>query len=546
MKAKFLLAALLAGASIASVAQGYKDGIDFYKIGEYENAKTILDNNMATASNKAEVYYYYGQIALSQKDKNVAEAKANFDKGVAANPKYPYNYVGQGAVALLNGNKGAAEDLFKAARKNSKKDAALEIAIGRAYFNANPTTYAKEIRKCIAKARKMDKTSPEPDILEGDMAMAQQDYGKAMGSYEMAMNFDPTNIESTVKYSDSYYRVNPELALEKLNEIIRLQPKSALVQRQLAMKLYDHGDFTEAATTYGNFVKNSINHFPQDEARFSQLLFTKRQYKQACDVASNLEKSLQPGEDYYIAALRLQLYSLAEQHRWAPAAEKGAQLFNAALGKEKDNLYLRDYIYYAKVLEANNEPEKAIEYYKKAIEMNPGELSLSRSLVDQYLKAKKYDSAIEFANTVIANEKSEPSDLHKLAQIYTAMVSDTALTNAARVDAIQKAIEQENKAISAEPDNINYLSNLAYLQQMYKKDAEAVQTLTKLIDVIKTKSAGNISANNKQFLAYAYNVIFTYYYKAKNVAKCKEIAAEWHELMPDDATATKYYDALNK
>lgn len=546
MKAKFLLAALLAGASIASVAQGYKDGIDFFKIGEYENAKTILDNNIATASNKAEAYYYYGQIALSQKDKNVSEAKSYFDKGVAANAQYPYNYVGQGAVALLNGNKSAAEDLFKQARKLSKKDPALEVAIGRAYLEANPTTYAKDIQKCIEKARKYDKNSPEPYILEGDISMAQQDYGNAMGKYEMAMSYDPANIESTVKYSDSYYRVNPELALEKLREIIKAQPNSALVQRQLAMKLYDHGDFSDAATTYGNFVKTSANHFPQDEARFAQLLFTKRQYKQAYDVASSLESSLQPGEDYYIAALRLQLYSLAEQHRWAPASEKGAQLFNAAQGKEKDNLYLRDYIYYAKVLDANNEPEKAIQYYTKAIEQNPGELSLARSLVDQYLKAKKYEQAIDFANKVIANEKHEGSDLHKLAQVYTGMATDTALTNAVRVDAIQKAIDQEKVAINAEPENITYLSNLAYLQQIFKKDADAVQTLNKLVDVIKAKSAGNISGNNKQFLAYAYNVMFAYYYKAKNVEKCKEIATDWHQLLPDDATATQYFNALNK
>ena len=64
MKTKFLLASLLVGASMTSFAQGYKDGIDFYKIGDYENARIIFERNINSASNQAEAYYYYGQIAL--------------------------------------------------------------------------------------------------------------------------------------------------------------------------------------------------------------------------------------------------------------------------------------------------------------------------------------------------------------------------------------------------------------------------------------------------------------------------------------------------
>ena len=73
MKAKFLFASLLMGASIFASAQGVKDGIDFYNIGDYENAKTILDRNVNSASNKAEVDYYYGMIDLKQGDLNAAE-----------------------------------------------------------------------------------------------------------------------------------------------------------------------------------------------------------------------------------------------------------------------------------------------------------------------------------------------------------------------------------------------------------------------------------------------------------------------------------------
>ena len=47
MKIKFLLSLLVASALTAgSQSQGYKDGIEFYKAGQYDNAKTILNRTI--------------------------------------------------------------------------------------------------------------------------------------------------------------------------------------------------------------------------------------------------------------------------------------------------------------------------------------------------------------------------------------------------------------------------------------------------------------------------------------------------------------------
>ena len=78
MKMKFFFAFLLMGASVAGFAHGISDGIEFYKIGDIENAKTLLDRNMSSASNMAEAYYYYGQIAFDEG--NLSEAKSYYDK----------------------------------------------------------------------------------------------------------------------------------------------------------------------------------------------------------------------------------------------------------------------------------------------------------------------------------------------------------------------------------------------------------------------------------------------------------------------------------
>ncbi|HBI57666.1 MAG TPA: hypothetical protein DDY12_01245, partial [Porphyromonadaceae bacterium] len=98
--------------------------------------------------------------------------------------------VGLGEIALKNGDKSAAEKLFKEAMATDKKDAALTAAVARAYFNVDPVLYKKEIDKNVAKALKDSKNlEPAVYVLQGDMIKAS-DIGQAAGYYEQAMTYD--------------------------------------------------------------------------------------------------------------------------------------------------------------------------------------------------------------------------------------------------------------------------------------------------------------------------------------------------------------------
>ena len=104
MKSRFLFSLLMGGCTLASMAQGgYQDGVDYYNADRYEQAKIILDKTLNDAStDKGVAYYYLGAIDL--RNGNTAAAKANFDKGIAANPACGLNYVGLGEIALASGD----------------------------------------------------------------------------------------------------------------------------------------------------------------------------------------------------------------------------------------------------------------------------------------------------------------------------------------------------------------------------------------------------------------------------------------------------------
>ncbi len=254
MKLRFLFSLML-GASLAAGAQGYQDGVDNYNAGRNDIAKEILTNTLnASSTDKAVSYYYLGNIAFAEG--NIAEAKANFEKGLQANPAYAYNTIGLGEVALKQGNKAEAQKLFDQAMKSDKKNTALMATVARAYWNVDPVGYAKDIDKLIQKAFKESKnTESAVYMLQGDM-VAKQDPGEAAGKYEMAIEQDKqkniVNREAYVKYAHVYDVHNRPLVIEKLEELNQLEPNSGLAQRELA----EQYSTTASTAKHGNRTKN--------------------------------------------------------------------------------------------------------------------------------------------------------------------------------------------------------------------------------------------------------------------------------------------------
>ena len=543
MKMKFFFASLLAmGATFAGFAQGISDGIEFYKIGDTENAKTLLDRNMSSASNMAEAYYYYGQIAFDEG--NLSEAQSYYDKAVAANPSYPYSYVGQGAILLKNGNKGAAENLFKQARKLTKKNSKLEIAIARAYYAANPTAYDSQIKKCVKDAQKWNQKDPDSYNFEGDRFSDLQMWGDAAAQYEWAMTYEPSNIEATVKFANTYFKVAPDLAIEKLREIDKTQSASALVQRQIAEKLYEHGDFEEAAQRYGNYISGTRNHFPKDEARYAQLLYVADKFQEAYDIAAQLKTTVPAGSSYSFIADRLMLYSAASLKKWDDAVRVGQSFFGAENVANAQNYNAQDYIKYATSLDAaGGHAEEAIFAYDKAIELDPNNLDLVRRLAIQYAQAKQFDKAITFENKVLSNENCVDGDKNAMAEIYIMQAEDAV--GDAKTAALANAMTYINQALDGKPENLTYLYNksLIEMQMESSNTGKALGTMQKLVDVIKSKD--DITPY-KPTLGYAYSYIALYYYGAKNYSKALDAFTSWQEIDPTNTNIANAIEQLSK
>lgn len=540
MKRKFFIASLmLMGASLVTNAQGYKDGIEYYKVDKLDNAKELLERNLNAAStDKAEAYYYLGQIALHQG--KVADAAANFEKGIAANAMNPYNYVGQAAIALKNG--GNVKALLDQARKLSKKDPKLEMEIARAFYDANPTTYAKDIEKCIKNARKWNPDHPDSYIFEADTKADKQDWGNAAGIYELAFDKDPNNIEAYVKYANTYFNVVPEMAIQRLEELQNKVPNSALVQRELAEKYYADNLGAKAAEQYGKYIKNP-NHFAQDEVRYVQLLFFGEKYNESLDLATSLINKLNPADSKVFYMKRMQLYNLVQLQKWPEAVEAGKAFFANAV-PQGSSYEVRDYTDYGQALQTAGLPEEAIAAYEKAIELNPNNAELIRFMGDSYADTENFVKAAEYYQRLVDSGNNKSNDLFTLSNYYLGIASTDSLDAAVKADALnksQKYIDDVDKLVPGNVQIVNQKAKIVKFREGDNNNGAALAAYQELLGILDAKDN---KADYARYYKYAYNYMATYYFNKGDKAAAKEYYQKWLEYDPDNESLRNYVKSL--
>ncbi len=529
MKQKLILSLFAAAAIGASAqSQGYKDGIEYYKAGQYDNAKTILNKTLDNSeTNKSLALYYLGQVAFAQDDKQAA--KDYFDKGIAADPNCGYNYVGLGAVDLLNGQTSQANDNFKKAQGLAKKDNELIVAIARAYYNADPVKYANEINKNLDKARKSSKyQEPAIYILEGDMLADNKEWGNAAGKYEMAITYDQENPEGYVKYANTYFNVNKDFAIGKLEELYNRTPNSALATRELAEKYYQGHYWNKAADLYGTYIQNP-NHFPEDKARYSVLLYWGNKYEDSKRVANEI---LAKDPSNFLMQRMLFLNDAALDNNEAAAAEAKKFTENNPNGRFSTN----DFTTYSDVLVKLGQDSLAMVQYEKAVALDPDNAELLNDISAAYTKAaqnnKKYyrKAADSYANYLSKVEEPSSNDLYDAARRYlNAAATFEAEDSVLRHEYAEKGLEYINKTIeraTPNPSLYQFKARLYIAGNNNRPNQEAIDAYNEMVALLDQDPANkDPKTHMRELKMYREAAQFNYNF-CGTVLKDKEKTAE--------------------
>ncbi len=546
MKSKLFLSLLLCG-SMTCFAQGYKDGIEYYKVSQYDNAKELLERNLNnSATNKSEAYYYLGSVALEQG--NTAAAKDYFTKGTADAGKCALNYVGLGLLDLKAGDAKAAEKNFDIAVNNSpKKDAKILVAIARAYYEVDPVKYAKEIEKNVKKARKNNARESDTPIFEGDVAAKENRVGDAQGLYDEAISYNPKDSEAYVKYARALFKVQRENAIQRLEELLKENPTSALAQRELAEKYYEDDQWAKAADQYGEYIKNP-NHFKQDEVRYASLLFFGKKYQESLDLARRIASTLPAGDKNSFYMKRLELYNLVAMEDWEGAKAAAAELF-AMRVPDGAKYEVKDYTDYADALSKLKLAKEALAERAKAYQANPDKVELLKDLSDGYADADDYMNSAKYYQMFVDKGSYKTNDLFVLAKKYFYVAAYCDSIPGAKAEAVEKALKYVDEVNAKIGDNarMKILVNMQkakilQISETDKKQGRAVDAYKEALTYLDQDPANKTERKDDYILAYQY--LANYSFAIGNKTDMKEYYIKWLDVDPDNTALRKYVEGL--
>lgn len=577
MKFKSLLAIFLASASLSAMAQGYKDGVEYYKAGRIELAQELLDKNLSNAdTDRAEAYYYLGSIQLDYyyydlKRGRTAEANAElsaaadyFRKGVQANADYAFNYAGLGQIALINNNTKEAEDNFKKVEKLAKKDAGAYAAIAQAYYNVgrlvrgDASFYQKQIDKAMASAEKLmykrmtssgnaDFQPNDQDyyILKGDIIFdtAGADkklVGDACNEYESAIKVDPNAAEGYVKYADTYFQIKPEIAIAKLRELLSLSPNSALGQRELAEKLYEDGQVAQATKEYAKLMKNP-NHFQSDENRYLQLLYFSKDYQNGFDQSAAI---LASAPDNFSA--RSWNYVFAHELGRTDVIDIAKKLLAAE--KQTDaKLPYGVYPMIARDLNKAGMSDEAINVLHLGLNHYPDNLDMLKETAAALAALNRYADAADMLSQYVTKQKESDvtgTEYWTLSQYAVVAGQDTQDAN------LQGKYFEMSKgaAVKAEPKlaaKFKYLvrKRLGDIAQINKQDAVAAAEYMQAIKLLEDANAVNENAKDAQAM-YRFAGIAAY--NNKDYITAAQLLSKYQALNPEDTQINDILSKINK
>lgn len=206
-KRKSLIVALLCAASSGVMAQSVEDGLKDLYYQKYQSARQNLEKAIAAKPTDDKAYYYLGIAQLGEDD--VAGAAATFQKGLQAVPTSALLQAGMGRIDLLKGNAAAAKTKFdgaSTATQGRDGDVARAIADANSEIKGGDRAYALTVMEKLmnneGRKKKEAYTPTAADYIElGDAYryLGGENGGKAISSYEKALELDPKNAEAVTK-----------------------------------------------------------------------------------------------------------------------------------------------------------------------------------------------------------------------------------------------------------------------------------------------------------------------------------------------------------
>lgn len=458
----------------------------------------------------------------------------------------------------------ADESVMKAIEKNKqlKKNKSALVAIGYKFLDNKLFGNAIGLAK---KVYEMDATYLPAIYLEGDswFKMANNNaYGMAATKYEEAKQVDPNSLDPYLKLVGVYRYINPEYAIELMEEIKQKKTDDPKINQVLGTLYYQLDDTLHAREYYNKYFEK----FPDGQGdatvqrEYVIILFMAKDYegalKQSTKFLATNPKDPVLNRIIFLSNVNL----LAKTDEYEEAKYAAAQVATKAahdkfIGQYPDTVYQEiDYRYLGQYLTIEKDYPGAAKAFAKAAELAPEDPAAQFNLSKAYEKSKEYDKAIPAYKEYmkLAKKEDDTNELFKLGRVYF------NAANASQADSLKRiAYIKEGDAVYAKVDadmvksgepsylGIFWRSRINQLVDRKHPNEVAVGYMRETIERLKNEKFKGEDYDPHRAQAYSYVAWFEM--EKDNLAQAETFAREalkYEEDNPLASNVVKYVDLM--
>ena len=574
---KATLGLMLVGSAV--FAQSLADAKKAIDAEQYQKGKAILKTLTGSQPDKAENYFYLGNIYL--KTDYPDSAKMTYNKGISIDAAYPLNYVGLGTVALAENNESAAQASFdKAISLTGKKDHKTYLFIGKAYTKAAKPNADAAITN-LEKAKTINAKDAEVYLALGDAYRTQMKNSEAYSAYRTAFDMNKSLLRAKVELGviNKMSKAFKESA-DEFNEVVALDANYGPAYRELAETYYlwanaepkQYDERINQALQYYEKYMDLTDRSLESRIRHADFLILTKKWKELEAEANEMAKI----DKVNPKVLRYLAYSSYENGNYAGSV----QALNDFISKvEPTRIIAKDYLYLGRAqMKTPGAEADGVNNLKKAVDLDSTNAEVMSEIGLALFKAKKYDEASKTYEIAVRNPQSKTivydSFYLGLSHYFNYASQNNAKLNPSK-DLLVKADTLFSYVIQRSPTSPDaYLYRARVGKQLddeqaskglmvpyfekyielvtAKEEAKAAPTDTANAKTVPTDAANKATPSDKTKIltpAVKSNLVEAYtnlgaYYQKTDKAKAKEYFNKVIELDPANAYAASALQAL--
>lgn len=429
------------------------------------------------------------------------------------------------AIEAAPDNVNAAKDLIKAYKKQFKKDPAAIVALGYSYFGAKNYDTALEYADL---ALKINNKFGDAYVLKGDVWSMRDDGGQAAQMYQQAMHQDPKNPNGYLGYANVYRKRDPQGAEDAINQLRQTNPEFP-VDAELGHLMFNADNMEKAYEYYSKSNMDKLN-----EGRLAEYAL----------VAGSVDKKANALE---IAKFGLSKFPTSKAFlRLAIINSVGTEKYDEAVNfakkliAEEGESNSGDLIYYGQALAGLGQYEDAITKFNKAIQVDDKNIMPYQHISETYAKMGDEDKAIEYSKKYLdLNPNAKISEYTKLAGIYLAKVKkgESPEENYANAMGVYDGVAAKYPQLKSW--SLYQKANETFKAEM---DEQALNLYNEVVNALENKEDRDRDETN--YLATAYRNGGYILWSTKNDTEgARPYFEKLLKLDPENSLAKKYFEA---